>query len=264
MTTNLPRFTVARIATSLLAIGMLAACSSTEQPTAVSSNRIEVTEESSSSVIGNDPQNITLMVGMGIIYRARIVDANGQPVSNARPVWRSTVPGVASVNPLPDSAGIDAGRAAIGAHSVGTALVIATYNGISDTSRVNVIARVDSVPVNPPTGSFDATILVRGFDASRDTAGIGSQLIPGSTVTLTRLPSIAGDVLKPGVTPVTVPTVFATLTVDTYSQVVFRNVPQSRFKIQVTPPSGTAWQPTEFTAAPPPGAFYGRIVTLQK
>jgi hypothetical protein len=262
-TTALTHFTVARFTASLLAIGILSACSA-EQPTQASNARIEVTEESSSSVVGNDPHDITLMVGMGIVYRARIVDANGQPVSYARPTWRSTVPTVASVTPLPDSGGIDAGRAAIAAQAVGNTLVIATYNGISDTSRVNVIARVDSVPQNPASGTFDATILVRGYVAGRDTAGVGSQLLLGSSVTLTRLPSIAGDVLKPGVTPVTVPTVFATLTVDSYSQVIFRNVPQSRFKILVTPPSGTSWQPAEFTVAPPPGSFYGRIVTLQK
>src|SRR6187402_2405342 len=107
--TKLPRLAVGSLTASLLAIGMLTACSS-EQPTEATNARIEVTEESSSSVVGNDPHDITLMVGMGIVYRARIVDASGQAVSNARPTWRSTVPGVASVNPLPDSGGIDAGR----------------------------------------------------------------------------------------------------------------------------------------------------------
>ena len=205
------------------------------------------------------------MVGLGTIYRARIIDANGQPVTNARPTWRSTAPAVASVNALPDSVNVDGARAAIGGLSVGTALVIASHNGLADTTRVTVTARVDSVP-NPTTvvGKFDATILVRGFVAGRDTANVGSMLLPGSSVTLTRLPSVTGDVLKPGVTPVTQPTVFGTLIADGTSQVMFRNVPQSRFLVQVVPPSGSGYQASEFTAGPPPGSSYGRLVTLQK
>jgi hypothetical protein len=130
---------------------------------------------------------------------------------------------------------------------------------------VTVTARVDSVP-NPTTatGTFDATILVRGFVVGRDTANVGSMLLPGSSVTLTRLPLVAGDVLRPGVTPVTQPTVFGTLIADGTSQVLFRNVPQSRFRVQVVPPSGSGYQASEFTVGPPPGSTYGRIVTLQK
>jgi hypothetical protein len=266
MTMKLHRLAVAGVTAGALATAALTACSS-DKPTELADNtRIEVTEEpSSSSVVGNDPQNITLMTGLGIIYRARIVDANGQPVSNARPTWRSTAPTVASVNALPDSVGIDGARAAIGGLSVGSALVIASYSGLADTTRVTVTARVDTV-FNPPAvvGTFDATILVRGFVAGRDTANIGSMLLPGSSVTLTRLPLATGDVLRPGVTPVTTPTVFGTLIADGTSQVVFRNVPQSRFRVQVVAPSGSAYQSAEFIAPPPPGTNYGRIVTLQR
>ena len=266
MTTRLHRLAVAAVTAGALAAATLTACSD-KQPTELADNqRIEVSEEpSSSSVVGTDPQNITLMVGLGIIYRARIVDGNGQPISNARPTWRSTAPTVASVHALPDSVNVEGARAAIGGLSVGTALVIASYNGLADTTRVTVTARVDSA-FNPPAvaGQFDATILVRGFVVGRDTANVGSMLLPGSSVTLTRLPPAAGDVLRPGVVPVTAPTVFGTLIADGTSQVVFRNVPQSRFRVQVVAPSGSAYQSAEFTAPPPPGVNYGRIVTLQK
>lgn len=267
--TNINRSSVARLAVAgALATSMLLTACGSEQVTEPITNsaRIEVTEEpGSSSIVGSDPHDITLTVGFGIIYRARIVDANGQPVSNARPTWHSTNPGVASVNPLPDSAGVDAARAAISARAVGTALVIASYNGMADTSRVSVIARVDTGG-NPPVRpvAFDATIIVRGFVPGTDTASIGSMLIPGATVTLTRLPLLPTDTTTPGVTPVTVPTLFGTMTVDASSQVIFRNVPQSRFRVQVTPPAGTTWSSAEFTYGPPLVSTFGRIVTLTR
>jgi hypothetical protein len=249
----------------------LAACSD-EAPTQakLADSLLELTQEvNPNDLILVDAHHPRLVVGSGIILRARIMNSSGQTLIAARPAWRSTNPSVVSANPLPDSAGADGARVAVGGLAVGTAMVIASYNGLADTSVVTVIARSDTGTTNPPPPpprpvAFDATIAVRGFVASADTGTTGTLLLPGATVTLTRLPLAAGDSIVSGVTPVTVPTVFGTLTVDATSQVVFRNVPQSRFRVNVAPPPGTPWQPAEFTYPPPQVAAYGRVVTLRR
>lgn len=261
------------------ACSMIGACSS-EPPTArletgandPAGARIEFVQEvDPRSLILIDARNPRLEVGFGLIMRARIVDASGATVVGARPTWRSSQPGIATTTPLPDSVGADGTRVAVGAHALGDALIIATYNSLADTARLKVVSKADTVaPPPPPTPpyvrptKFDATIIVRGFVSAADSATNGTQLIPGTVVTLTRLPSLPGDSLPPGVTSVTTPTLFGTQTVNANSQVTFVDVPQSRFRVEVVPPSSTTWQRTEFTYPPPQVATYTRTVTLHR
>ncbi len=268
-------FTTRRAIAVLGAAGIgvaLAACTD-EAPTQSTSSdaQLELTQEvNPNDLILVDARHPRLEVGFGIILRARIMNSTGQTVTAARPVWRSTNPSVVSANPLPDSVGVDGARVAVAGMAVGTAMVIASYNGLADTSVVTVVTRTDTGTTNPPPPPpprpvvFDATISVRGFVASADTGTTGTLLLPGATVTLTRLPLAAGDSIAPGVTPVTVPTLFATQAVDANSRVVFRNVPQSRFRVNVTPPPGTDWQAAEFIHPPPQVAVYARTVTLRR
>lgn len=253
----------------------ISACSS-ETPTGNTSanTHLEVVQEVDlASSLHVDPRTPQLQVGYGIILRARIVDANGNTVAGARPEWRSTQPSIVSTTPIPDSVGVDGARISIAGRAAGSAMVIATYNNLADTARVTVTARTDTTinngggtqppPYTRPT-SFDATIIVRGFVQGADSSTSGTQLVPGTVVTLTRLPSTVGDSLPSGVTSVTTPTVFATLTVDANSQAIFRTVPQSRFRVNVAPPAGSGWQPSEFTYPPPQIGNFTRLVTLLK
>lgn len=267
--------TQARLMRAVAASTMvLAAACTSEQPaeSTLAGARLELRPEvDPNALILIDPHAATLSVGHGIIYQARIVDEHGQTIAGARPTWRSTNTSVARVTALPDSAGVEATRAAVGGMAIGSALVIASYNGLADTSRITVVAVVDTAHTTPPGGgttpvrplTFDATIVVRGFVSGVDSATAGTQLVPGATITLTRLPSILGDSLPTGVTSVTTPTVVGTQTADASSQVVFRGVPQSRLRITVTPPAGTSWQPASVETGPPQVASYSRLITLR-
>lgn len=261
-------------ALAFITAGSLMGACSNEQPTvqADTGARVELTQEvDPTSLILIDPRNPRLDVGFGLIMRARLVDAAGHTIVGARPTWRSSQPSIATTNPLPDSVGADGTRVAVGALAVGQSLIIASYNSLADTARLTVVAKTDTVaPPSPPTPpyvrptTFNATIIVRGFVSAADSATNGTQLIPGTVVTLTRLPSVAGDSLPPGVTPVTTPTLFGTQTVNANSQVTFENVPQSRFRVEVVPPASTTWQRSEFTYPPPQIATYTRTVTLHR
>jgi hypothetical protein len=155
----------------------------------------------------------------------------------------------------------------------GQAYVIASYANLADTTIITVVPRPDSTGQTPPPPppapaprptTFDATITVLGFVPGADTSVTGSTLVPGAIVTLTLLPPMAGDTLPTGITPVTTPIMFGTVTVNAQSQARFSAVPQSRFRIDVVTSADSPWQGASHTSGPPIVATYGRLVTLQK
>ena len=239
--------------------------------------RLELVPElDPNSLILVDPHAAELRVGHGIIIRARVRDAAGEIIADARPAWRTTDAAVAALNALPDSVSAPGARVAVAGVATGEALVIATYQNLADTTVITVRAQTDTAghapppPAPPPPApaprptTFNASITVLGFVQGADTSSAGSSGVPGSVVTLTLLPPIAGDSLPPGVLPVTEATVFGTVTVGTASRAQFTGVPQSRFRVDVVPPTGSVWQSATFTSGVPQVAEYGRVVLLHK
>ncbi len=261
------RATIAFIAAGLA----LSACSD-QSPLNVSADgaKLELIAEAATNPgIELDPNAATLYVHEGIIIRARVVDASGAVIAGAQPTWRSSDAWVAAVNILPDSISTPGARASVIGVAIGEARVTASYAELAATTMITVRARPDSGNNTPrpqpqprPT-TFDAAITVLGFIAGPDTSTTSSELVPGSTVTLTLLPPAPGDSTAVG-TPTTTETRFASAIANAQSRVQFTGVPQSRFRIDVVPPAGSPWKAASFTSPAPFVGSYTRTLFLEK
>jgi hypothetical protein len=253
---------------------LLASCSDDRSPTdgsARAAGTLRVTvDNSEGSAISLAPRSATVMVGHGVLVRAQVVDASGQPVAGAQASWVSTNPAVATAMALPDS-GLrsDHGRAAVRAIGAGTALIIASYDKVADTATITVVPRTDSVPTPPQRAKeFDLTARVTALVATgevvRDSILQRLDPIPGSRVTVTLLPLLPGETVPAGVTAITTPTVAGTATADAQGRVSFTKLTGSRFRIDVEPPAGSGWKAASVEMGPPFGGAVHREVMLQK
>ncbi|MES2521319.1 MAG: hypothetical protein V4617_01380 [Gemmatimonadota bacterium] len=232
-------------------------------------------DNSSGTALSLAPRSATLMQGFGILLQARVLDANGQPIASARPTWRSTNTAVFTVGALPDSGLlIDNNRAAVAAVGQGTALAIATYENLADTTTITVVPRTGGnggggTPPPPRAQQFDLTLRVVGLVVTTastpgDSGTRTLQALPGSSVTLTLLPSTQGDSVATGVTPVTTPTVFGTATTDANGVARFTAVPAMRYRIAVQAPAASGWISQTQDASPPYWGAITREVMLRK
>lgn len=258
-------------------VAALAGCGDGEPPiTTNNSQRVSLSLQNQTSDGGAlmlDPRTATLHVGYGMLINVKITDASGQNVAGARPTWRSTNTNVVRVHVLPDSGFANDGtRAAIAGVAEGSALVIASFGGAADTARISVApARVDSSgnggnpggPV-PVPNDFDVGIFVSTAFDSTMFALWRYEPVVNATVRLIRLPNLAADTLPAGVTGVSQPTLFKTAVADTAGFVLFRDVPMGRFRIEVVPPAGSAWEPWAFDYGPPYVANVRYHIQLQK
>ncbi len=138
---------------------LLAACSETrptEARTALvraDGARIELLAEvDPNALMLTDPHAAVLRVGEGVALRARVLDADGVPLPDARPVWQSHAPEVAAAEALPDSALAPGARVRVAARRGGRALVVARLGALAETTVVTVRASVDSATPRPPHG----------------------------------------------------------------------------------------------------------------
>ncbi|HYW29932.1 MAG TPA: hypothetical protein VE869_00400, partial [Gemmatimonas sp.] len=164
-------------------------------------------------------------------------------------------------------------RATVSAVGQGTALVIATYENVADTTTITVVPRADSgrtAPPPPPRAqAFNFTLRVVGLVTTSsgtpsDSGTRTLQALPGSTVTLTLLPTAQGDSVVTGVAPVTVATVFGTATTDATGTVRFTAVPATRYRVAVQAPAGSGWISQSQDASPPYWGEITREVMLSK
>ncbi len=253
--------------------------SEVEQETNVMSMRID---GDGGEALVIDPRTATLPVSSALMIKARITGPDGHVLPNARASWRSTDEAVLSVYPFPDSVRTDEGddRAHVFARSAGTARVIASYGNVADTVTITVLARtipVDSTPAPPPVDTIitppppgDTTIAPPPppvdtiapppppsawpivFDAVIDVStAVDTTLLAlwvrepvvGATVRVVQLPLRPTDVVPDGAARVSQPTLVGTAVTDTAGFVRITNIPMSRFRIEVQPPAGSAWEP---------------------
>jgi hypothetical protein len=230
-------------------------------------------DNSAGTALALAPRSATLMVGHGILLRANIVDAGGQPVAGAKASWRSTNSAVARVTPLADSGLVnDHGRAAVSSIAPGTALIIATYENVADTATITVVPRTDSGATPPPpapprASEFDLTVRVHGLVA---TGMVGDSIlqrldpIAGAAVTVTLLPPLANDTTPTGGAPITSPTVVGTVVTDAQGNARFTKVTSARYRIAVQPPAGSPWTASSTESAAPYGGTAQNHVVLRK
>lgn len=253
-------------AAALLSAGVLAGCKDSA-PTAARADDLDV-QLAINGVSGEsvviDPRNATLQVGYGAVVQARILDAAGNPISGVRPTWASSNPLVATVTVLPDSGrGTDGLRAAVSARAAGVALIIVSRGDKADTARFTVTAR-DSVPPDSIPGGqgpvtrpsrFDVIALVsqNWIDSLvlRPDSNWVAPPIAGATVRFVQLPSMPGDTLTPNVPPVTAPVVLATAVSDSNGAVSFRDMPATRYRLEVETPATSEWGSRVFTYGAP-------------
>lgn len=209
-----------------------------------------------------DPRNATLQVGYGAIVEARILDANGNPVPDARPAWSTSDASIATVSALPDS-GLrqDGLRASVAARAAGSVLIIASHANKADTARFTITpAHVDSGSQGPVTrpARFDLVARVLGISTasqpSRDTSAWTTTVVAGTSVRFVQLPSIPGDTLPSTSPPVSTPTLIATATADSAGMVYFHDMPAARFRLEVEPPNSTPWAGRVFEYGAPYGS----------
>lgn len=253
-----------------LSAALLAACGDGSPTTAAQRTagrvQLSVSAATGRSVVAS-PRTTALQPGSSVIIRATVTDASGLTIASARPSWRTTNSAVLSSQSLPDTMGPGVLVTALG---VGKALVIASFEGISDTASVNVVSAIDSVLSNPPPGgylppkTFALKVAVQGSGAGNTSGDTLSTPLPGSKVTLVQLPLIAGDSLPSGVTPVSQPTTIGTVTADASGVALFNDVPQSRFRVDVVPPAGSSWKATSVTWGVPWGPTFTAFVVLKK
>jgi hypothetical protein len=262
------RRTISAVALTACSIA-LSACSD-QSPLNVSANGATlelIAEAATNPGIELDPSAATLFVNEGIIIRARVLDASGAVIAGAQPTWRSSDEGIAAVRLLPDSVATPGARASVVGVATGEAQVTASYAELAATTRITVRAKADSGNNSPPPqplpSTFDASITVLGYIAGPDSSTSSSELLPGSSVTLTLVPPALGDSTAVG-TPRTGETRFATAITDAQSRVRFTDVPRSRFRIDIVPPAGSSWKGTSFTSSAPFTGSYTRTVLLMK
>lgn len=249
----------ASFAATVIGAGVFAACGEST-PTATTADELRVTlaiNGVSGESIVVDPRNATLRVGYGAIVQARILDAAGNPVAGARPTWISNNPQVASVTVLPDSGqSTDGLRVSVAARARGVALIIASRGDKADTARFTVTAR-DSVPTDstptpgPRPTRFDVTARVsqNWIDSLvlRDSSLWVAPPIAGATVRFVQLPASPADSSSPAPAPV----VLATATSDANGNVAFRDMPASRYRLEVVTPAASEWGSANFTYSAP-------------
>jgi hypothetical protein len=248
-----------------------AACSSDSTPTdgnELPRGALNITvDNSSGTALSLAPKAATLPLGHGTILKAQIVDGDGKPVAGAKAAWRSTNTAVARVTAMADSGlAIDNGRAVVASIGTGTALIIASYESFADTATVTIVPRTDSAPGSSPPPrptKFDLTVRVWGSTPPITGNPADSALhppltlLPGSIVKVTLLPPRAGDTTSVGTTPITAPTLVGTATTDATGKVTFTGLTVARFRVDVTPPSGTTWNVGSVESGAP---YWGTIV----
>ena len=265
---------ISRATFATLASLLLVACSDSRTPTdaaARSAGALRVSvDNSEGNAISLAPKSATVMAGNGVLVRAQVVDAGGQPVAGAKATWASTNPAVATAMALPDSGLVsDHGRAAVRGIAAGTAMIIASYENVADTATITVVPRVDSVPSAPERArEFDLTARVSALvptgQVVRDSILQRLDPIPGARVTVTLLPLLPGETVPAGVPRITTPTVAGTATADAQGTVRFTKLTGSRFRIDVEAPAGSAWKSASVEMGPPFGGTVHREMILQK
>lgn len=265
---------LARTFAALTVAGVLAACSgspTTDLPQKPGALRLSI-DNSTGTALSVAPKAATLVYGTGTFLKAQVVDASGQLVVGARASWRSTNPSSAIVAALADSGlASDYGRAVISSIAPGTALIIASYEGLADTAVITIIARTDSIapvprPQPPRAREFDLTVRVWGTEPSVPAADSANRYprIAGAKVTVTLLPLLPGDSVDAGTFRVTEPTVAGTLVTDVNGQVKFTRLPVTRFQLSVEPPAASPWANATQTAGLPYLGDVFSFVMLQK
>lgn len=259
--------------TALLTIAMSAACSS-DNGTPSGNNKVAgavrlTLDNSAGTAVSLAPKSATLIYGHGILLKANIVDASGAKIPGAKPAWRSTNTAVATATALPDSGlAIDNGRAAISSISAGTAMIIASFEGVADTATITVTARPDSTggggtgTQRPAT--FEVIARVRGLVTPGDSFTRVTENLAGATVVLTRLPLQAGDSMPESFPRTAAPTVVGTLTADSYGVVRFPATQVSRYRLTITPPAGANWAGTTVESGPPWSQYAYHDILLRR
>jgi hypothetical protein len=75
-------------------------------------------------------------------------------------------------------------------------------------------------------------------------------------VKVTLLPPRAGDTTTTGTTPITAPALVGTATTDASGKVTFSGLTVARFRIDVSPPTGTTWTATSIESGAP---YWGTV-----
>ncbi len=239
----------------------LAACS--DEPSNPSENngdqvRLSVTGDTEDGTLVLDPRTATLHVGYGMLVTATITNVSGQPIEGARPSWRSTNASIVAVTALPDTGSNSEGRkASIRAIAEGTAMIIASRGVAADTAFVTVAPpRIDSTghgggaPV-PTATEFELGIYVSTAFDSTLLAQWVREPVANATVKLYRLPPQPGDTIPVAVTPVNEPTLFQTAQTNAEGFVKITNIPMGPFRVEVTPPTDSDWEPKTVNFATP-------------
>lgn len=246
-----------------LALGACGSDSPTDgAPRPAGALRLSVDTDRSGNAISLAPKAGTIALGQGLILKAQIVDAAGQPIPGASAEWSSTDNAVARVTKMADSGLVsDHGRAVVTSIATGTAKIVAKYEDVADTATVTIVPRPGGGTPGTPAErarEFDLTVRVQGVlqtNAAGDSAS-RHQVLPGSTVTVTLLPLRQGDSVATGTTPVTAPTVVGTKTADANGTVVFPKLTVSRYRIEVQPPAGSTWMAATNEYSPP---YWGQV-----
>lgn len=239
-----------------LALTALAACSETSPITSGDTKRVALSlDNSEGDALLLDPRTATLHVGYGMLISAQITGPDGQPVEGARPTWRSTDESVVKLYPLPDSGFVNDGmRVSAAAFSEGTALVIASFGTAADTATITVAPRqVDStggVPA-PAPARFEFGLYVSTEIDSTMLAIWKREPVPNATVKLTQLPLVVGDSVPEDAQQVSTPTLLGTAVTDEEGLALFNDIPMSRYRVEVIPPPGSAWEAKSFEFGPP-------------
>lgn len=248
-------FTKASVA--MLALVSLAACSDTPPATGSDTRRIALAlDNSDGDALLLDPRTATMHVGFGMLIRAQITGADGQPIAGAQPNWRSTNESVVRLTPLPDSGFSDDGARVVAiAHGEGTALVIASFGGAADTATITVAPRqqddsTGGVPA-PVPARFELGLYVSTQVDTTLLALWKREPVPNATVRLVQLPLLPGDSVPGSAPQVTIQTLRATAVTDTAGFVVFSDIPMSRYRLEVQPPAGSAWVARNIEMGPP-------------
>lgn len=218
--------------------------------------RVAIDNASGTAVtLGQD--SVTLLYATGIRLRASVVGSDGKPLAGGTPAWRSTNPAVAIVARDEGGQARGEGSATVAGSMPGTTLVIASIGGVADTVTVTVLPYLDGshrFTLPPQPERFDMSVRVQGFVRQPgDESTRVLEILGSSSVALTLLPPRPGDRIPTGTVSVAQPTLVAMAATDASGVVWFRNLPTSRYRLEILPPPGSAW--TAASGEGPPPAF---------
>jgi uncharacterized protein YjdB len=135
-----------QLRTALLTIALAACSSPADVPTVAS--------------VSVSPGSSSALVGESVTFTAAARDASGAVISDRSVTWRSSAPAVAAVT-----------NGVATAVTGGTALIIATIDGVEGSAQLTVRPPVASVVVSPATNSVAVGGTVSLAATTRDAAG---------------------------------------------------------------------------------------------